>query len=267
MEGPAARGTTVSIRAPFASTPSSVNSVPTISTPTGGSPSLANSPTRRIVLRSSVSSAGASVAQPTGLSAPEARCTTNTEGSSSAGRGIRRSSTIGIPSWGPNNSHPKQQTWDTVVQSKKCGENLYALSPSVHGGASAFGLGGGAVAISVACGQQRPGHDAQQKSRVLQRHLRSLAKRAGRPVCWLETTTLPTTPLGTLLSIKLVLAWPITSRKSRRTSSQAAALGQRRPACSPGWRCLILFAGESGGLANGRRGKRKRAHESTWATK
>ena len=44
-------------------------------------------------------------------------------------------------------------------------------------------LGGGSM-VSVAPSQRR-GHDAYYKSRVLQRHLRSLVKRVGRPVCWL----------------------------------------------------------------------------------
>ena len=62
-----------------------------------------------------------------------------------------------------------------------------ALSLWVHGGASVFDtagiLGGGSIAAAVARCQQRPGHDAYHQSRVLQRHLRSLAKRLGRPLC------------------------------------------------------------------------------------
>ena len=52
-------------------------------------------------------------------------------------------------------STSERQTWDTVVESKKCGEDMYALSSSVHGVAPVFGiagiLGGGSVAMSVAC--------------------------------------------------------------------------------------------------------------------
>ena len=60
------------------------------------------------------------------------------------------------------------------------------FSPSVHGDACVFGsvgiLGGGPIATFVARCQQRPGHDADYKSRILQRYLRSLVKRVGRPV-------------------------------------------------------------------------------------
>ncbi len=71
---------------------------------------------------------------------------------------------------------------------------MYALSPSVHGGATVFGTAGildGSVAISIACCQQRPGHDAYNKSPVLQRRLRSIAKRVGLSVARLHTTKLP----------------------------------------------------------------------------
>ena len=78
---------------------------------------------------------------------------------------------------------------------------MYVLSLSVHDGASVFGtagiLGGGFVGISVACGQERPGHDSDHKGRVLQRYLRFPDKRSRRPVCWLNTTMFLTTPIGT----------------------------------------------------------------------
>ena len=72
----------------------SVSSVPAISAPTGGSASLANSPTRRVVYALRPRPGAAWRSQPGFCS--EAR---QTRKGQQCWKGIRRSNTIGIPSW------------------------------------------------------------------------------------------------------------------------------------------------------------------------
>ena len=147
---------------------SSVNSVPTISTPTGGSPSLANSPTRRIVLPlPSHPQVLAWRSQPAFCSGSAMRQTRKDQAVRVGDSPIKP---IGIPSWGPtitSNNRPGIR-----LSSPKNAERI-CTSQSLRNWC--FGL-----RIGRWCRRyfrcMLPGAVTMpNKKPVLQRHLRSLA--------------------------------------------------------------------------------------------
>ena len=104
--------------------------------------------------------------------------------------------------------HIRKGSQDTAVQPHKCRQDTDALNPCVDGGASVdrrAGIpGGGFVTLSVARGQQRPGHQPITQAELFN----------AISVLSQNSTPTPTTPLGSLQ-----FATKLTRRRALKTPS------------------------------------------------